>query len=195
MKAITLFLFVCVCAFAVHAQTHTIVRVSKPGAVNPGEVSIAIDPANPDNIIGTSFQYGASPQQARVSNYVYVSKDGGKTWETVASQNTQKLSQGDDVVTFGRDGTAYHSYISFEGIRVQRPKRATSGILISSSKDGGATWSEPVPAVNHINSVTPFSNTTRLRCAGAKSWALWCLTAKCGARAQTPRRRSSQKRI
>lgn len=157
-KSTSIFLLLCACAAFGYAQTHRIVRVSAPGALNPGEVSIAINPANTDNIIGTSLQYGVPPQQPRVSNYVYVSMDGGNSWKTVASQNAQALTQGDDAVTFSRDGIAYHSYISFDGIRVPRPKRAVSGILISSSANGGLTWNDPVPAINHLNSVTPFED-------------------------------------
>jgi hypothetical protein len=157
-KSTSIFLSLCACAAFGYAQTHRIVRVSAPGALNPGEVSIAINPANPDNIVGTSLQYGVPRQQPRVSNYVYVSMDGGNSWKTVASQNAQALTQCDDAVTFSRDGIAYHSYISFEGIRVPRPKRAVSGILISSSANGGLTWNDPVPAINHLNSVTPFED-------------------------------------
>jgi len=156
-KFLSLFLLTCIFDTVSYAQTHRVVRVTEPGAINPGEVSIAINPANPDNIIGTSLQYGRPPQP-RASNYVYVSMDGGKTWKTIASQNSQSLTQGDDAVTFSREGVAYHSYISFDGIRVQKPKRAVSGILVSSSKDGGLTWNDPVPAINHINSVTPFED-------------------------------------
>lgn len=156
-KSTNIFLLLCVCAAFGYAQAHRIVRVSAPGALNPGEVSIAINPTNPDNIVATSLQYG-TPPQPRVSNYVYVSMDGGNSWKTVASQNAQALTQGDDAVTFSRDGIAYHSYISFEGIRVPRPKRAVSGILITSSANGGLTWNDPVPAINHLNSVTPFED-------------------------------------
>lgn len=156
-KSTNIFLLLCACAAFGHAQTHRIVRVSAPGALNPGEVSIAINPTNPDNIVATSLQYGVPPQP-RVSNYVYVSMNGGNSWKTVASQNAQSLAQGDDAVTFSRDGIAYHSYISFDGIRVPRPKRAVSGILISSSANGGLTWNDPVPAINHFNSVTPFED-------------------------------------
>src|SRR5207245_1882355 len=57
-------------------------------------------------------------------------------------------------ITFTADGTAVHMYISFVGIRQARPTRASSGIFISKSRDG-LTWSEPVPVVDHLNTVTP----------------------------------------
>ena len=39
-----------------------------------------------------------------------------------------------------------------------RPPRAESGILVDASRDGGLTWDTSVPAINHINSVTPFED-------------------------------------
>src|SRR5439155_6083244 len=46
------------------------------------------------------------------------------------------------------------SYISFTGIRTDRPLRAASGIFVSSSRDG-ISWGQPVPVVDHLNSVEP----------------------------------------
>src|SRR5258706_5539104 len=94
----------------------------------------------------------------RASSYNYVSMDGGKTWKTIPVANPRNLTQGDDTVYFGSDGTAYHAHLSFVGIRVAKPSRAESGILSEASKDGGLTWDESVPAINHSNSVTPFED-------------------------------------
>ena len=38
-----------------------------------------------------------------------------------------------EAVVFGADGTAFHSYIAFDGIRVERPERAFSGIFVAAS--------------------------------------------------------------
>src|SRR5207244_2439008 len=43
-------------------------------------------------------------------------------------------------------------------IRVPRPPRAESGMLVDSSADGGLIWAESVPAVNHANTVIPFED-------------------------------------
>jgi hypothetical protein len=143
--------------FSVFAQSHRIVRLSEKDAVNPGEPSIAINPKNPDNIIGVSFQYG-KPGQARVSNVRYVTHDGGKTWTTTPASNERNLPQGDDSIAFSSEGVAYHCYMSFDGIRVKRPPRAFSGIWVSASRDGGNGWTAPVPVIDHVNSVTPFED-------------------------------------
>ncbi len=116
-----------------------VIRVSDPDAINPAEVSIAINPKNPENIVAASFQTGRPPRP-RAGSYNYVSMDGGKTWKTIPVENPKVLTQGDDAVYFSNDGTAYHTHLSFVGIRVARPPRAESGILVESSKDGGLTW-------------------------------------------------------
>src|SRR5207253_4630909 len=122
-----------------------VVRVTAPEAINPAEVSIAINPANPENIVAASFQT-ALPPRPRAGSYNYVSLDGGKSWKTVAADDPKGLTQGDDAVYFGNDGTVYHAHLSFVGIRVARPMRAESGIFVDASKDGGLSWYESVPA-------------------------------------------------
>src|SRR6266446_306163 len=134
-----------------------VIRVSDPTAINPAEVSIAINPKNPENIVAASLQTGRPPRP-RAGSYNYVSMDGGKTWKTVPVENPKGLTQGDDVVYFSNDGIAHHIHLSFVGIRVPTPPRAESGMLLESSKDGGLTWSESVPAINHVNTVIPFED-------------------------------------
>ena len=139
------------------AQTHRVIQVTEKDAINPSEVSIAINPKNPDNIVGVSLQYG-KPGQARVSNARYVTNDGGKTWTTIYASNERNLPQGDDSIAFSSEGIAYHCYMSFDGIRVKRPPRAFSGIWVSASRDGGKGWTAPVPVIDHANSVMPFGD-------------------------------------
>jgi len=134
-----------------------VVRVSEPDAINPAEVTIAINPKNPDNVVAASFAM-CRPSRARSASYNYSSLDGGKTWRTIPVADPKNLTQGDDVVYFGKDGTVYHTHLSFEGIRVAHPPRAETGMLVESSIDGGLTWSDSVPAINHENSVTPFED-------------------------------------
>jgi hypothetical protein len=134
-----------------------VVRITEPSAINPAEVSIAINPKNPDNMIAASFQTG-HPPKPRAGSYHYVTFDGGKTWKTVMTPNPANLTQGDDVIAFSNDGIAYHVHLSFDGIRLARPVRAENGMIINVSKDGGNTWSDGTAAVNHINTVIPFED-------------------------------------
>lgn len=138
------------------AAVGEVVRVSTPEARNPAEPSVAIDPTNPDHVVAVSFQAGG-PTGPRGSDYAYASRDGGRTWRTAPAPNPARRGQGDDAVTFAPDGIALHAYISFEGIRVARPQRASTGIFVCASRDG-LTWAEPVPVVDHVNCVTPFED-------------------------------------
>jgi hypothetical protein len=138
-----------------HAQQ--VVRVTEPSAINPAEVSIAINPHNPENMIAASFQIGRAPRP-RSGSYHYVTSDGGKTWKTVPTPNLPNLVQGDDVVVFSSDGVAYHVHLSFDGIRQARPARAENGMIVNVSKDEGNTWTNGTAAVNHVNTVIPFED-------------------------------------
>jgi hypothetical protein len=143
------------CGQASFAQR--VVRISEADAINPAEVSIAINPNNPDNIIASSFQTG-QPPKPRAGSYHYVTMDGGNTWKTIPTADPKNLMQGDDVLAFSRDGIAYHAHLSFDGIRVARPPRAENGMIVNVSRDGGLSWTDGTAAVNHINTVIPFED-------------------------------------
>ena len=144
-------------AIVISVSAQQVVRITEPNAISPAEVSIAINPKHPDNIIAASFQTG-HPPKPRAGSYHYVTFDGGKTWKTVPTPDPKNLTQGDDVVVFSNEGVAYHAHLSFAGIRLARPVRAENGMIVNVSKDGGNTWSEGTPAINHINTVIPFED-------------------------------------
>ena len=143
--------------FSAPLVAQKVVRVSAPEAINPAEVTIAINPKNPNNIVAASFQ-NQLPPRPRAGSFNYASLDGGRHWKTVPTANPKGLVQGDDAVYFSADGTAYHIHLLFDGVFEAVPRRAESGMLVESSKDGGLTWSESVPAIDHINSVIPFED-------------------------------------
>lgn len=134
-----------------------VVPVSAAGARRPAEASVAINPTNPDHVIATFIQSSAPGQQPRSSNWGYVSTDGGLTWTGTPAANPEKRVQGDDVIAFDRAGTAFHTYIAFDGIRVDRPERAFSGIHVRRSQDG-AHWEPAVAVVDHVNTAIPMED-------------------------------------
>jgi hypothetical protein len=89
--------FTCVSSAVIFAQK--VVRVTGPDAVNPAEVTIAINPKNPDNVVASSL--AARPSRPPYGSYNYASMDGGLTWKTTPVANPKGLTQGDDVVYFG----------------------------------------------------------------------------------------------
>src|SRR5947207_10084816 len=138
------------------AQSHQVVRVSRPEERNPVEVAVAINPTNPDHIVAVAHQ-GASVLSPRSSNVCYVSTNGGKKWRTVAAPNPDQRVQGDDAIAFGPDGVAHRTYIAFDGLRNPKATRARTGIFTSASRDR-LLWSEPVAIVDHVNTLEPFED-------------------------------------
>lgn len=136
---------------------HFVARVSDDGALRPAEAAIAINPANTDHIVAVSLQAMKPGSPVRLSNFTYTSIDGGRTWSTTPAPNDHQRVHGDDAIAIARDGTVYHSYIAFEGIRVPRPDRASSGIFVRSSRDG-ISWKEPVAVIDHVNTAAPFED-------------------------------------
>ena len=108
------------------------------------ESMIAVNPANPRNIIAT-WKQDAGFLSTR-SDLTASSLDGGKTWKrstipglTVCTGGTGDIGT-DPWVSAGGDGTAYFS--GLVGDLSSDPAPVT--VVASNSKDGGRTW--PVPA-------------------------------------------------
>jgi hypothetical protein len=106
----------------------TPIRVSSEASTDPQEVVIAINPANPDNIvIGANIEY------------FYYSCDGGGTW-TQGELTSPYGVWGDPSVAFDLQGNAYYAHLS-------RPGEAgywLDRIVVQKSDDGGTTWSDGV---------------------------------------------------
>jgi hypothetical protein len=135
--------------------SHRIERITGPDAIRPAEISIGVDPTNPDHLTAVSHQAGRNKLPS--SNYAYVSWDGGRSWSTHTTPNLDRRVQGDDGVVFGPDGTAYHSYLAAFGYGQAKPKRACSGLFVHALRPGGEP-SDPVAIVDHINSVEPMED-------------------------------------
>lgn len=150
----TLFFVVAILGAAVaSAQRHRVVRINADGAASAMEVSVAINPVRPDNVVAVSFQITGPG-----TDFAYVSVDGGDSWTTVPGPNPEGRTQADDGIVFDEHGRAFWSYISYTGLRVDRPENAANGIFVNRSDDGGRTWSEPVAVIDHFNTVAPFED-------------------------------------
>ena len=136
------------------AGNHEVILMSRSMAGVPAEVSIAINPADPGNVIGVSLATGL---EIRSTNFSFVSRDGGATWSWTPALNPERRVQGDDSVAFNHRGEAFRCYVSFLGLREEGPIRS-NGIFVSSSSDGGQTWNQPVAVVDHRNTITPFED-------------------------------------
>src|SRR5262249_6471893 len=108
------------------------------------ETSIAVNPTNPDNIIGgaNDYQLGINPGghvSETILSRAHVSTDGGKSWaEFPLFSNNAYQATGDPAVAFDASGHAYYATLGF---RFVGPLNAQNpDILVSNSADGGKTW-------------------------------------------------------
>ena len=132
--------------------------VGGPGVNNPNtevEPWLAVNPANPNNVIGVYQQDRWADGGAR-GLVAAVSFDGGLTW-THTWAHFSTCSGGtpanggdfdrasDPWVTFAPNGDAYQISLSASADLL------TSGILVSKSSDGGLTWSEPTTLIRETS--------------------------------------------
>ncbi|MCY7388940.1 MAG: exo-alpha-sialidase [Burkholderiales bacterium] len=119
------------------------------------EPHVAINPTNPNNLIGTW-------QQDRWSNggaqgiAIASSFDAGVTWTTnvlpVSRCGNGNIGNGGDYerasdpwVTFSPNGVAYQLSLAISGTSFQEGSR--SAMLVSRSADGGRSWGNPVTLI------------------------------------------------
>jgi hypothetical protein len=109
------------------------------------ETTIAVNPTNPLNLIGSAGDYqsifNSSGQIVGATVYprAHVTFDGGQTWnDYVVPFNTNLYTVcGDPAVAFDADGTAYLATLGYTG---QTP----ADIQVAHSANGGQSWSVPV---------------------------------------------------
>jgi hypothetical protein len=111
------------------------------------ETSIAVNPTNSANIIGSvnDYQLALTPggyAQETVYSRAHVSFDGGKTWTMVPINYKSYTSTGDPAVAFDADGIAYLATLGFSWS--QSSFCCTNpDVLVTHSTDGGKNWSKP----------------------------------------------------
>jgi hypothetical protein len=113
--------------------------------VNPhNETSIAVNPTNPNNIIGGANDYqlavnpGGHVSSTTISR-AHVTFDGGRTWsEFPINANSAYQATGDPSVAFDATGHAYYATLGFRFVGAT--SALNPDILVSNSADGGRTW-------------------------------------------------------
>ena len=111
------------------------------------ETSIAVNPTNPLNMVGSANDYqltltpGGYVQEVIYSR-AHVTFDGGKTWTMYPINYKNYTSTGDPAVAFDADGTVYLATLGFlwsqgNGCCIN------PDVLVTHSTDGGKSWSKP----------------------------------------------------
>lgn len=108
------------------------------------ETSIAIDPTDPNHMIGGANDYQLALNKGghvteSILSRAHVTFDGGQTWSEfpLFSSSTYQAT-GDPSVAFDADGHAYYATLGFRF--VGPANTTTADVLVSNSGDGGRTW-------------------------------------------------------
>jgi len=110
-----------------------------PASNGDNELDIAINPANPSNMVAGWNDYGVGN-----SCGVGYTTDGGKTWQTdwlkgmtpAGGNPTYDYGAGDPSVGFLNDGTAVFTCNAWSNTK-------PTAIFVTTSRDGGKTWATP----------------------------------------------------
>lgn len=116
------------------------------------ESSIAVNPTNPQNLIASAVDY-----RSESSTWVYVSNDGGKTWENhnLGKPYPNWQSTNDPSVYFSQDGIGYLCYGGFGKIDDKQPVMVgENGVFLAKTTDGGTTWKAHIPVIVHQGNQT-----------------------------------------
>ncbi len=122
---ISLFFIVSILSISIHAQ-YLNVRVDAANSNQPEEVSIAINPTNPNYI-----------SAAANINHFFRSSDGGLTWQTSFLSSSFGV-WGDPSVIYDDQGNLYFAHLSnppFPGYWIDR-------IVVQRSTDNGFNWND-----------------------------------------------------
>ena len=132
--------------------------VANPGTLYPNaevEPSLAINPGNPNNLIGT-WQQDRWSNGASQGNAVGISFDAGTTWTTrplpasrcgggSPANGGDYERASDPWVTISPNGTAYQMSLAVSGAILE--PGSLSAMLVFRSSDGGRTWSNATPLI------------------------------------------------
>lgn len=102
-----------------------------------GELHAVVNPADSNNILISAIR--THPTQRGLTLPIYYTRDFGETW-TQSDFQPEAIAGGDPVFTAASDGTIYFSWIEF---LMGAGSVYNTGILWSSSGDGGETWTAP----------------------------------------------------
>lgn len=117
------------------------------------ESSIAVNPLNPKNIISSAVDYRDTS-----ATWVYVSSDGGLTWNDIKLGRPFKgwLASNDPSVAFDMDNTGYMVYGGFGTTKNDSNgvMYGENGVFLSKTTDQGKTWKAHIPIILHRGTMT-----------------------------------------
>jgi hypothetical protein len=131
-----------ICSTAPSAAANVNTDCETNGAHN--ETSIAVDPTDPNHMIGGANDYQLGLNSGghiteSIASRAHVTFDGGRSWtEYPLFSSSAYQATGDPSVAFDADGHAYYGTLGF---RFVSPSNAQNpDVLVSESGDGGRSW-------------------------------------------------------
>ena len=115
------------------------------------ESSIAVNPTNPLNLIASAVDY-----RDNSATWVYVSHDGGKTWENINLGHVfgTWISSNDPSVAFSNEGVGYLVHGGFGTMSSGGVLMGENGVFFARSFDEGRTWEQHIPVILHRGTMT-----------------------------------------
>ena len=128
------------CARQSPSSIATNIRVSNDAYKAHSEPMLAINPANPLNLVGGS-KFFTDPARYRFQIGTYTSFDGGCSWTDngVLPGFAPSETTSDVTIAFGPENRVYVAVLYTDNAR-------DSGVAVSTSTDGGKTFGQPVHA-------------------------------------------------
>lgn len=131
------------------------IQVSKAlGTVPHFEVILASDPAGPKRLVASSMYYPELPGSKAPKVVIYVSSDGGESWEPTLERKDPQWEFADPALAYGLDGALYFANLRSRIVSVPSGQplplhahRTTLQVLRSG--DQGKSWGGPVEAGEH----------------------------------------------
>jgi hypothetical protein len=112
------------------------------GVTFDGEPYLAINPANPKNLVAAWMGLKLSNGSFKIAIKTRASFDGGNTWSSTVALPHMGLQYGsaDPSLVFDKNGLLYACYIDY------KKSPDSGGIYIARSVDGGLNWDTPSKA-------------------------------------------------
>lgn len=113
-----------------------------------GAVDVAIDPGNPQNLLTAMWDHQRLPTHRMyggVGSGVYLSKDGGETWQRATLPGNVAPEQ------VGRIGVAFAPSNPSRAYAIVANKLDGTGVGLWRSNDGGLTWTKTSASVGSLS--------------------------------------------
>lgn len=136
------------CSTTTSADANVLTDCELGGNTPHNETSIAVNPTNPLNMIGSANDYqiivsSGGAVKETIYSRAHITFDGGKTWTNTSIAFPNYSATGDPAVAFDADGTAYLATLGF-AFSQGNGCCINPDVLVAHSTDGGKTWSTPV---------------------------------------------------